>query len=79
MPSMIEILGDALETDAAHNLLEYIVLGKLKSSCDHCIEERDRLNAVRIHRELKPHEQKDWDCYVQDIVAFNRVIDYYGG
>ena len=79
MPSMIDLLGDALETDAAHNLLEYIVLGKLKSSCDHCIEERDRLNAVRIHREWRPHEAEDWAELVFDIQAFNRVIDYYGG
>ena len=79
MPSMIELLGDALETEAAHNLLDHIVLGKLKSSRDMAIAERDRLNAIKVHRELKEHEEKDWVEIVFDIHAFNRVIECYGG
>jgi hypothetical protein len=76
---MIELLGDALETETAHNLVDHILLGKLRATRDYCIEERDRLNAVRIHREWRPHEAEDWTELVFDIQALNRVIDYYGG
>ena len=79
MPSMIELLGDALETEAAHNFVDHVVLGKIRYSRDICIEERDKLNNIKVHREWKPHEAGDWANLVFDIHAFNRVIDYYGG
>jgi hypothetical protein len=79
MPSMIELLGDALETEAAHNLLDHIVLGKLKASRDMCVEDRDRLNRRKLDRDLTPREFNDWESLVFDIHALNRVIDYYGG
>jgi thymidylate synthase ThyX len=59
--------------------VSWIVLGKLKSSRDMAIAERDRLNAIKVHRELKEHEAKDWAEIVFDIHAFNRVIECYGG
>ena len=79
MRSMIELLGDALETDAAHNLFDHFVLTKLKESRDMCIQERERLDKVKEYRGLLLHEKEEWECQVLDIVAFNRVIDYYGG
>jgi len=76
---MIDLLGDVLETEAMHDLLDHVVLGKLKSSLDSCIIERERLDNIKANRELLPHEEEDWKCAVLDIHALNRVIDYYGG
>ena len=79
MNSMIELLGDALETEAAHNLVDYIVLSKLKASRDMCVIERQRLDKIKEDRGLLLHQEEDWQCLVQDIQALNRVIDCYGG
>ena len=76
---VIELLGNALESEAMHDLIDHVMLGKLRSSLDSCIIERDRLDFARTIRELKPHEEEDWNCLVQDIHALNRVIDLYGG
>lgn len=76
---MIELLSDALETEAAHNLFDHFVLTKLKKSRDMCVQERERLDKVKEYRGLLLHEEEDWECQVLDIAAFNRVIDYYGG
>lgn len=75
---IIELLGNALESEAMHDLLDHVVLGKLKESRDLFIKERKRLDFARTIRELKPHEEEDWECLVQDIHALNRVIDLYG-
>ena len=73
------VLKDLLESDAMYLFLDQIVLCRLNESLSIVVEERELLDKIAEDRELKPHEQKDWDCYVQDIVALNRVIDYYGG
>jgi len=75
---MIDLLGDVLETEAMHDLLDHVVLGKLKSSLDNCIIERERLDNIKTNRELKPHEEEDWNCVVQDIHALARVMNLYG-
>jgi len=76
---MIELLEDALESEAMHDLLDHVMLGKLRSSLDSCIIERERLDNIKANRELLLHEEEDWECLVQDIHALNRVIDLYGG
>ena len=76
---MIDLLGDVLESEAMHDLLDHVVLGKLRSSLDNCAVERQRLDKIKANRELLPHEEEDWNCVVQDIHALNRVIDLYGG
>ena len=74
-----DVLKDVLESRAMDLLLDQIVLSKLKESLSFVREERERLDEIADFRELKPHEQEDWDNCVQYIVAFNRLIDYYGG
>jgi hypothetical protein len=76
---MIDLLGDVLESEAMHDLLDHVMLGKLRSSLDSCIIERERLDNIKQNRELRYHEEADWECLVQDIHALNRVIDLYGG
>jgi len=76
---VIELLGNALETEAMHDLLDHVMLGKLRSSLDSCIIERERLDNIKANRELSLLEEDDWECLVQDIQALNRVIDLYGG
>lgn len=76
---MIDLFGDVLESEAMHDLLDHVVLGKLRSSLDTCVAERERLDNIKTNRELLPHEEEDWNCVVQDIHALARVIDLYGG
>ena len=74
-----EALINVLQTNAAVEIMNEIVLATLISSRDTCVVERDKLNAIKVHRDLKPHEAEDWACLVFDIQALNRVIEYYGG
>lgn len=76
---IIDLLGDLLESSAMDDLLDQLVLLKLRSSLDCCIIERERLDKIKENRELFYHEQDDWECLVQDIHGLNRVIDLYGG
>jgi hypothetical protein len=76
---MIDLLGDVLESEAMHDLLDHVMLGKLRSSLDNCVIERTRLDKIKEDRGLLLHEEEDWECLVQDIHALNRVIDLYGG
>jgi hypothetical protein len=76
---MIDLLGDLLESPAMDDLLDQLVLLKLRSSLDSCIIERERLDNIKKNRELFDHEQDDWECLVQDIHALNWVIGLYGG
>jgi len=74
-----EVVANVLGTSAAVEIMNELVLAALISSRDTCIEARDRLNAIKVHRDFKPHEAEDWAELVFDIQALNRVIDYYGG
>ena len=76
---VIELLGNALESEAMHDLIDHVMLGKLRLSLDNCIIERERLDNIKANRELSLLEEDDWECLVQDIHALNRVIDLYGG
>lgn len=74
----IDIFKDVLESEAMHHLLDQIVVSKLKESLSFAVEERERLDKIAEKGELMPHQQEDWNYYVQNIAAFNRLIDYYG-
>ena len=65
-----------MKTNAMHDLLDAVVVERLKESRDICIEQRERLDKIK-NRE--PHQEEDWQELVQDILALNRVIKYYGG
>ena len=73
-----DVLVNVLQTNAAVEIMNELVLATLISSRDTCIEARDKLNAIKVHREWRPREAEDWACLVFDIQALNRVIDYYG-
>jgi hypothetical protein len=76
----VDVFKDVLESEAMHLFLDQIVVSKLKESLSFVVEERERLDKIAEKGELMlPHQQEDWNCLVQDIVAFNRLIDYYGG
>lgn len=74
-----DILKNVLQTSAAVEIMNEVVLATLQSSRDICIEMRLRLDGDRGTDHLTFKEQEDWECLVQDIAALNRVIDYYGG
>ena len=74
-----EVMANVLSTNAAVEIMNELVLATLISSRDTCVEARDRLQKLRNTRELKLHEEEDWECLIFDIQALNRVIDYYGG
>ena len=75
-----ETLTGVLQTNAAVEIMNEIVLHALQSSRDTCIEMREQLEADRDRNGMwSTPEADDWESLVLDIAAFNRVIDYYGG
>jgi hypothetical protein len=75
-----ETLTGVLQTNAAVEIMNEIVLHALQSSRDTCVEVRELLEAKRDRKgQWSGPEAEDWASLVQDIAALNRVIDYYGG
>jgi len=58
---------------------EDVVLATLKSSRELCIEMRELLDANRSVDHLTDVEMEDWQSLSLDILALDRVIEYYGG
>ena len=75
-----ETLTGVLQTNAAVEIMNEIVLHALQSSRDTCVEMRERIEAKRDRKgQWSGPEAEDWASLVLDIAALNRVIDYYGG
>lgn len=74
----LELIMKAFDTDAGDELLENIVVLRLKESRDLFIKEREQLDANRGTDHLNEVQLKDWECLVQDIHALNRVLEIYG-
>jgi hypothetical protein len=75
-----QTLTGVLQTNAAVEIMNEIVLHALQSSRDTCVEMRERIEAKRDRKgQWSGPEAEDWASLVQDIAALNRVIDYYGG
>jgi hypothetical protein len=72
----LDIIMSAMKTNAGFEFLNEIIIAALEDSRDICIEERERLDNLKYK---EPHQEEDWECLVQDIYAFNRIIKYYGG
>ena len=74
-----EVMTNVLQTSAAVEIMNELVLATLTSSKETLVLERQRLDKIKESRDLYLHEEEDWEALVQDIVALDRVIDYYGG
>jgi hypothetical protein len=74
---VIDLIAKTLEHEAVWELIDHLVIERLKESRQLFITDRDRLNNIRNTRELRKHEQDDWYCLVLDIQALERVIDLY--
>ena len=74
-----DIIKNALQTSAAVEIMNEVVLATLISSRETCIEMRELLDANRSVDHLTDAEMEDWKTIVLDIAALDRVIDYYGG
>jgi hypothetical protein len=74
-----ETLTDVLQTNAAVEIMNEIVLHALQSSRDTCVEMREEIDFAVSTGNATEAQMKDWESLVQDIAALNRVIDYYGG
>lgn len=78
--NVLEALTNVLQTSAAVEVMNEVVLATLKSSRETCIEMRELLEAKRDSKgQWSGPEEEDWTCLVHDIAALDRVIDYYGG
>jgi len=75
----LETLTNVLQTSAAVEIMNEVVLATLKSSRDTCIEMCERLEAKRDVGHWTDAESMDWGMLVLDIAALDHVIDYYGG
>lgn len=74
-----ETLTDVLQTNAAVEIMNEIVIHALQSSRDTCAEMREELDFKVGTGNATEAQMKDWESLVQDIAALNRVINYYGG
>ena len=74
-----EVMTNVLQTSAAVEIMNELVVATLASSRETLVLERKRLDKIKESRSLYLHEEEDWEALVQDIVALDRVIDYYGG
>lgn len=73
---MNKLFENLMKTEAMHDLLDAVVVERLKESKDICIEERDKLNKLK-NRE--PYQEEGLQDLIQDIHALDRIINYYGG
>ena len=74
---VIELFSKALEHESMWELLDHIVVERLKQSRDMLVEERQKIDTIASKTVLEPHQYEDWVTLVQDIQALNHVIDYY--
>ena len=74
---VIDLFTKALEHEAVWDLLDHIVVERLKQSRDMLVEERQKIDTIASKTVLQPHQYEDWVTLVQDIQALNHVIDYY--
>lgn len=74
----LELVMKAFDTEAGEDLLDNIMVLRMKQSRDVFIKERERLDSIKANRELNLGEEEDWESLVQDIVALNRVMEIYG-
>ena len=74
-----DIMLSVLQSNAAVEAINEVVLAALQSSRDTCTELREELDFKVGTGNATEAQMKDWESLVQDIVALNRVIDYYGG
>lgn len=74
---VIELFSKALEHESMWELLDHIVVERLKQSRDMLVEERQKIDTIASKTVLEPHQYEDWVSLVQDIRALNHVIDYY--
>ncbi len=78
--NVYETLANVLQTNAAVEVMNEIVLASLKNSRDTCFEMRELLEAKRgSGGHFTRAEDEDWESLVLGIVALNCAIDYYGG
>ena len=73
---MNKLFEKLMKTEAMHDLLDAVVVERLKESRDICIEERDKLDKLE-NRE--PYQEEGLQELMQDIHALDRIINYYGG
>lgn len=74
----LELVMKAFDTEAGWDLLDNLTVLRLKESRDLFIKERERLDNIKLNRELNLGEEEDWESLVQDIAALNRVLEVYG-
>jgi hypothetical protein len=78
--NVLETLTNVLQTSAAVEIMNEVVLVTLNNSRETCVEMRELLEAKRDRRGYGlPSEAEDWATIVLDIAALDRVIDFYGG
>lgn len=73
------IMMSVLQSNAAVEIMDKMVIAALQSSRDTCVEMREELDFKVDTGNATEAQMKDWESLVQDIAALNRVIDYYGG
>ena len=73
---MNKLIENLMKSPAMHDLMDVVVVERLKESRGICIEQREQLDKIDNR---KPFQEEDWQSLVQDIHALDRIIEYYGG
>ena len=73
---MNKLFENLMRSPAMYDLMDAVVVERLKESRDICIEQRERLDKIK---DREPYQEEDWQDMVQDIQALDRLINYYGG
>ena len=74
-----DVMLSLIQSNAAVEAVNEMVLAALQSSRDTCVEMRLLLDGDRNTDHLTDLQMEDWESLVLDIAALDRVIDYYGG
>lgn len=78
MSTPLELITKALQTDAAWDIIDRLVCGRLSDTRDMFVEERQHLEDIEAHRELTDPQKIDIVTLIQDIAALERVMEIYG-
>jgi len=73
---MNKLFENLMRSPAMYDLMDAVVVERLKESRDICIEQREGLDKIK---DREPYQEEDWQDMVQDIHALDRLINYYGG
>lgn len=76
---VVDLLAKALEHESMWQLMDHLTAERLKESRESLVEDRDALLRRAAEDGLPPYKKAELTDFINDIAAFDRVIEFYGG